>query len=179
MRDMVKIRVATNSATQTKYQPSFRSPKEKHSTPSVTLLPLGKNLIVISVTGPERNVASGYDSTPRTAQLSRLHSKLAALRDDDEYDDDFLRPTNYAIEKAREWLIETNSKLDGLPPGGHVSTIGDGGVRVEWASDNKRIHLVIASDVLGKTYIYHQEGLVYDVDRNVSSMALSKWLRWL
>lgn len=106
---------------------------------------------------------------------SLLQSQLATLQDDDGYDDEFLRPTRHAIEMANKWLAEVAY----LPSGGHVSTVGDGGVRIEWSNDDKRIHLVIAGEVSGRTYIYHQDGSAYGVDRNVSGSNLVNWLRWL
>jgi hypothetical protein len=112
-------------------------------------------------------------------ELSRLHLELSHLYADDEYDEDFLRPTKSAIYKARLWLTKVSRILSDLPMGSHVSTDGSGGVRIEWSVGEKNVRLVIAARPSSKSYIYHEAGSEYGVDRSISPETISRWLKWL
>lgn len=114
-----------------------------------------------------------------TRELSLLMAKLMALFQDDEYDNDFLRPTIYALTRVGRWLIKVNSIILELPSDGYVSTTGDGGLRIEWVKDDKRVHLIVSPDPFGNSYIYHQDNIGYGADKNISPYAIAKWLNWL
>lgn len=112
-------------------------------------------------------------------ELTRLRSAIADLYFDDEYDDEFLRPSAYAFDKSNLLLTKVSHILSGLPGGGYVSTDGAGGIRIEWSVGEKNVRLIIAESQSGKSYIYHEAGSIYDVDRDISPKSVSKWLDWL
>lgn len=118
-------------------------------------------------------------STWGNKELNRLYLELSQLYSDDEYDEDFLRPTKSAIYRARLWLTKVSHMLSGLPTGAYVSTDGSGGLRIEWSIEEKNVRLVIAATPSGKSYIYHEAGSEYGVDRNISPETISQWLNWL
>jgi hypothetical protein len=116
---------------------------------------------------------------PGNYELNQLFSALTALLEDDEYDDDFLRPTTYAIEQVRKWLSQTSQLIVKMPSGGHLSTDGSGGLRVEWAKGSKEIRLIVPATKEQAAFVYHEDGADYGADQNISSLTIAKWLTWL
>jgi hypothetical protein len=133
--------------------------------------------------GEQEPLLNATDASERLKQefkeLTRLHSEISVLCSDDEYDDDFLRPTDYAVRKANLLLANVNNIRLGIPTGGHVSTDGMGGIRIEWSVSEKNVRLVIAESLSGKSYIYHEAGPMYGIDRDISPESVSEWLDWL
>lgn len=116
---------------------------------------------------------------PNHDELNQLFSALTVLLEDDEYDDDFLRPTGYAIEQVRKWLSQVNHIIAKIPSGGHFSTDGSGGLRVEWSKGQKEIRLIVPATKEQVAFIYHEDGTDYGADQTISSHAIAKWLTWL
>lgn len=123
--------------------------------------------------------ATAVSEHNRKTELSRLYSEISHLFSDDEYDGDFLRPTDHAVYSAKLLLTKVKNILSELPVGGYVSTDGSGGLRVDWSAGEKNVRLIIAGSPSGKSYIYHEAGSEYGVDRNVSPEVTSRWLNWL
>ena len=95
----------------------------------------------------------------------------------DDYDEDFLRPTDNAIN-------ETLRLLQGVTFKGWLSTLGDGGIRAEWRNGNREIRLLVgtpsavATPVL-HSYIYYDQDNHYGIDNVTTPERLNEWLKWL
>ena len=93
--------------------------------------------------------------------LSNILSELGDLQSE-ECDDGELAPTDWAISKAKDLLVDAAIELDlryhRPVPRGHVSADSVGGIRIEWVQDDVNVHLVIPanSTINKKFYIYHQ-----------------------
>lgn len=105
---------------------------------------------------------------------------LELLREEDE-DEDLLKPTNYAFDKA--WnLVENASKvLKKKFPKAWVSTDGEGGIRLTWSKlqSEAEVRLICGATPEKRTYIYNEQGAKYGVIEQVSASSLSQWLTWL
>lgn len=87
-------------------------------------------------------------------------------------DDDFLAPTDYAINEAKKLLNDVVLE-------GWLTTSGGGEIRVEWQNDNKHVNLVIASAADKESYLYHDDGPDYHIEKDISIDSVNKWLTWL
>lgn len=117
--------------------------------------------------------------------MESILEQLAQLRVEEQVDDyGILRPTESAFEEAVSLVREAASlaarKWHRTLPHGCVSTDSEGGVRIEWFSPNRAVHLVIPCEPLRETrYIYHEIGNQFDVEYNVTGETLAYWVNWL
>ncbi len=116
--------------------------------------------------------------TKKDAELRTLLSDLAALIQRGDYDEDFVKPTEYAWKKTWELLDTAGKNIDGAFPLGTVYPHGNGGLRIEWIGSEKELRLSISANANGRSYIYHEVGNQYDADYNVSAYNLANWILW-
>lgn len=82
----------------------------------------------------------------RLLALTTLNEQLSALLAADDYDDDFRRPTEAAGRAVSRLLGATASRMEQPIPGGHPSTLGDGGVTLEFDGDGRFVMVLIPPD---------------------------------
>jgi len=112
--------------------------------------------------------------------LEALLSDMGGLlQQDSNYNDDFMKPTEYAFTTTWNLLDQASSIVEGLFPLGTVYPDGDGGLRVEWIRPQRELRLIIPSCEEERHYIYHESGAEYAADYNVSAKSLGNWLNWL
>lgn len=110
--------------------------------------------------------------------LNTMAAELSCiLQDDTSKDEDYLAPTAYAIETAKQVLSE--SRFDGNYPLGDVCADGDGGIRIDWQNGDSYVSLVIPSKSTGKQYIFWQFGSDYSGTYDISGAALRNQLEQL
>lgn len=128
--------------------------------------------------------AANTEPTPATwnefssANLEVLLSDLGSLLQSRDYNENFIRPTNYAIDTAWGLLINANRRLKGALPLGTIYPDGDGGIRIEWIREGLELRSIIPGDATGRSYIYHEASDQYEADHNVSADSLGYWLEW-
>ena len=108
--------------------------------------------------------------------LSDLHDYESTELD---YDDETLKPTDYAFARVRSLLSEADTFLQSAFPLGTVFPDGDGGIRVEWVRPSREIKLIVRSAEDKRSYIFHKQGVEYGGDYDVTSETLGCWLNWL
>lgn len=112
----------------------------------------------------------------RESNRQIIESKLNRLFDED-FDEDFLPPTDEIFKAIKEVLISVNDFL------GYEMTIpsfivadGEGGIRIEWKSNDKQLRLVMSQKIL---YLYFEDSGSYDGITNFNAEQLVEKLRWL
>lgn len=103
----------------------------------------------------------------------------AVLQFTDDYDDEFLRPTDQAFSLTCRLVRSAYSEIREFIPSLYAVADGDGGLRVRWTQGDKEIRLACHALSVEKTYIYHQRNSDYNVDYNINADKLVYWLRWL
>lgn len=124
--------------------------------------------------------AAPRDMEARAAAFWALVQQLVdVMRDEDNFDEECLLPTERAIHAALVFLGDAAVELRTPLPEGALYPDGDGGLRIEWEQDERQIRLVIHRDSSSQDYIYHQERADYALEANVTAHQLAGWIRWL
>lgn len=97
----------------------------------------------------------------------------------DDYDDEFLRPTDHAFSRASHLIGLAYVDIQQQLPLPRTVADGRGGLRLRWLLNNKEVMLACDAEVKGDDYIYHQQDDTYDIERGINAEKLASWLRWL
>lgn len=97
----------------------------------------------------------------------------------DEYDEDFLAPTDFSYQTMRKFLKGLCENFSRPLPIPNFIPDGEGGIRAEWNIRGKEIRLVCPAKFDWKPYIYFEEGDFYDVEKDVKMKSLIKHFIWL
>lgn len=113
--------------------------------------------------------------------INQVLVAIGSLGTSEDYDEDFLKPTESNFTEVLRLIRSLYSKASksDLYPIPHVSADGDGGVRLRWVNGSKEIRLKYNDGSRKKSYIYHQQNDDYDIEYEVNSENLKKWLDWL
>jgi hypothetical protein len=118
-----------------------------------------------------------------SSRAERIPPPLAPLAEllsyGDDYDDDFKRPTGYAVWRVAELLHQVWEGALSNGPAYSMSTLGDGGIRVHFRLNRKTLRLCLPAHRDGAGYIYHRFGNDYGTDSDVSGESLVHWIHWL
>lgn len=115
----------------------------------------------------------------RARRLQSILDELDELRHNQDRDGYAFRPTPYAFEHARRWVITTYSSADRELPRPEFVPDGEGGIDIEWAQDDREVSLSCrAFPTLKGNYIYWQDVEEYDAQA-VTLLGLLERLRWL
>lgn len=106
---------------------------------------------------------------------------IGSLGTSEDYDEDFLKPTESIFTEVLRLINSLYSKTgkNDPYPFPHVSADGDGGIRLRWVNGSMEVRLKYNDGLGKKPYIYHQQNDDYDVEYEVNSENLKKWLDWL
>lgn len=102
---------------------------------------------------------------------------LAELEDEDDYDEEFLQPSQSASDTTQNLLLQAYRNLSDfslLPK--FITADGDGGIRVQWRNNERELRLICATT--GELKLYWQNGNNYDLEEP-SLTNLTKKLKWL
>jgi len=112
----------------------------------------------------------------RDKNWQAIESKLDALLDE-EYDEDFLAPTDYVLESVKKLLSGIN-KFFGyeMPMPSFIIPDREGGIRIEWKLNNKHLRLVLSEK---QRYLYFEKNYKGEVISDFSEKQLVEKLRWL
>jgi len=115
--------------------------------------------------------------------------QIADLAGGDETDEyGILRPSGYALRTTFDLFLGTlMASLEQAVrhdkkrrfPRGCVTTDEQGGLRIEWADEDRAVHLVVPAAQGGRSYIYHELGEAYGTEDRVSGSVLACWLQRL
>ncbi len=125
-----------------------------------------------------RQASQPATDDPQILHRLKLLSGLNELRKDD-YDEDFLAPTEHAYTSARNFMLAAFESLEYALPIPFYVPDGEGGIRVEWVNGTRELGLICAASESRESYLYHEDGDVYDVDEPVTDTILISRLRWL
>lgn len=139
-----------------------------------------------TVSAPKQDAASTTATGKQEARqwrirrdgLTELLSDLASLLQRQDYDEDFVKPTDEAFSKAWDLLNDAGVYVGENFPLGTIYPFGNGGLRIEWIGTEKELRLSISPAADEQSYIYYEHGEHYAPDYNVSAINLAKWLRW-
>jgi hypothetical protein len=109
--------------------------------------------------------------------LEGLDNLLAAR---EEFDDEFVHPTEYAVAAARAIISSTYGRfpdLRALKP--LFSTIGDGSVHVRWRSGDCEVRVLIPPGSAIPVRLYHRRGEEDGVESTVTPEKLARRLNSL
>ena len=110
---------------------------------------------------------------------------LADIRDlmiEEDCDGYVFRPSEHASNSLKTligYVYIHDGQLAERLPKPFISPDGSGGIRVEWSVGERTVSLWHPSSPSARGYIYHSAGDRRDVDRNLSSATLTRWLLWL
>ncbi|MCA1623224.1 MAG: hypothetical protein LC768_17180 [Acidobacteria bacterium] len=105
-----------------------------------------------------------------------IESKLDTLLDE-EYDEDFLPPTDFAFSSVKKLLLSINNFLGyemSIPA--FIVPDGEGGVRIEWKVNNKHLRLALSEK---RMYLYFEHNSKYNGIPDFNAEQLVEKLRWL
>lgn len=109
---------------------------------------------------------------------SELLVLLADLDNEEDYDENFLKPTGIAFSTVRNTLLQAyRSSSNFLPLPKFVLADGDGGIRVEWRNLTRELGLFFSDQ--GELKIYWQEGKNYGLDEATTITNTIAKLKWL
>jgi hypothetical protein len=134
--------------------------------------PEPKRAVLRDFNKQRRHVLLGLIDPNNRAIVSRLLELL-------DYDEDEVRPTNYAFSTAWNLLLTAVWHLPHGLPDAVAYTDEDGGIRCEWRHASRQLRLIVPAESHGRHYIYHEEGDNYSAEDPVSPETLAVWLRWL
>lgn len=104
--------------------------------------------------------------------------QLYELDTDNEYDDDFRRPSRKALTQLLNHLFFVHEIFDTNLLHLHFSTSGDGEIRCETENEGKVVRIVI-NENSEKSYIYYQvHDDFYDADKIVTDESVLWYLAW-
>lgn len=124
-------------------------------------------------------VESNINLEQKNDNIAVLLKELGRLLREEEYDEDFLKPTDYSIRKAVELALTNTSAINATASAPKVSTDGFGGIRIEWRHGNKEVRTIIASNTKQQSYIYYEDPNSYALDPEITPSLVRKRLDWL
>ncbi len=103
---------------------------------------------------------------------------LAELDDEDDYNEEFLMPSESATNATRNVLLQAYRSLANfslLPK--FITADGDGGIRIQWQNEARELRLLCSDE--GTLKLYWQDGNEYDLEKPEVSNIISrfKWLK--
>jgi len=113
-------------------------------------------------------------------ELSITIARLQALLEEEEEDDyGVAKPSIYAYGTALALVSEASRLMASLFRKASTSTDDRGGIRLTWSRPEAEVRLVCAHQSDKPTYLYHEVGNEYEVERDVSASTVAHWLDWL
>lgn len=131
---------------------------------------------LIKSTRVHRQIGALSLSTIRLQSAEPLLRDLEALAKEEDEPDFLNRPTPFAYETAKEFIRSAYTHFVGSAPPPTLGPDGDGGMIVEWQSDQRIVRLVVAPDKNAKTYIYRRANNESAVDHVPSGTILAQRL---
>lgn len=108
-----------------------------------------------------------------------VKSRLEALMEDEDYDEEFKKPTLAAYTAAYDLIKDAGLKLGARFPKAAIFPTERQGIRLQWSCGERQVRLVVASKKTLPTYLYHQDGESYKSEDNPTAHDLACWLNWL
>lgn len=110
--------------------------------------------------------------------MQNFREKLFQLTQD-EYDEEFLAPTNFAYQAILKFLDGLSNSFNRRLPVPCFIPDGEGGIRAEWEIQGRELRLVCPAKPDWKPYLYHEEGNYYDAEKDLKVGTFVKWFSWL
>jgi hypothetical protein len=119
---------------------------------------------------------------PFSSNATMTLKQLVALLEEDETDEyGILQPSQAAFKLAMRLVMEAYEVMGDRFPKATASTDEQGSIRLTWSkpSPECEVRLVCPSYEDLQTYLYHELGETYAVERSVTTSVLIQWLGWL
>ena len=119
---------------------------------------------------------------PSSNDITVTLKRLVALLEEDETDEyGVLQPSQYAFKSVMRLVVDAYEAMGDSFPRASASTDEQGGIRLTWSKQapSGEVRLVCPSDASQQTYLYHELGDNYAVERDVTVSILVQWLEWL
>ena len=136
-----------------------------------------RNLAVIAAAWQVKASQPATDD-PQISHRLKLLSGLDELRKDD-YDEDFLAPTEHAHTRARNFMLAAFESLEHALPTPFYVPDGEGGIRMEWINGTRELGLICPASESREPYLYHEDGDEYGIDEQLTDSVLNERLSWL
>lgn len=119
---------------------------------------------------------------PFSSNTTMTLKRLVALLDEDETDEyGILQPSQAAFKLAMRLVMEAYEVMGDRFPKATASTDEQGSIRLTWSkpSPECEVRLFCPSYDDLQTYLYHELGETYAVEKPVTTSVLIQWLEWL
>ena len=141
---------------------------------------------LLQIIGYDRALSSGILSTadPQKGWPSLSYSRvlqqvkaLCAAPEEDELGR--IRPSDTAVQAARDVAFRMLRLPSGLPEPIDVSTDRDGAIRILWENGTRSLELICPFEPGQKPYLYYSENGQYSIEYDLSDYRLVRLLAWL
>lgn len=137
-------------------------------------------MTLTEITPSQGENSSNKTLTSENAEVSITIARLQALLEEEEEDDyGVAKPSLYAYGTALALVSEASRLMASPFRKASASTDDRGGIRLTWSIPEAEIRLVCAHQSDKPTYLYHEVGNEYEVERDVSASTVAHWLDWL
>lgn len=119
---------------------------------------------------------------PASSDLAVTLKRLITLLEEDETDDyGILQPSQTAFKLAMRFVVEAYESLGENFPRASVSTDEKGGIRLTWSKlePECEVRLICPAHNDQESFLYHELGGIYAVEKSATSSVLVQWLKWL
>lgn len=115
---------------------------------------------------------------PPHNQWESISEELDKVMRDDDYDDDYLPPTEIAFKRVHDLLAEAYQRFGDNLIIPYFVPDGDGGLRVEWEYQGREVRLLWPAQDTNPGNIYFEEGEVCGIEEATPNTFLKR-LDWL
>lgn len=112
---------------------------------------------------------------------SKLFDKIDALLDDEDgdYDDEFLIPTEHAINEMKSLISEIYCIFGNAIDFVKFLPNGKGGVEAVFRKNGRILHLIAPSKGDKNPYLFHKEQSTHKIEQISDTKDLIFWVKWL
>ena len=104
--------------------------------------------------------------------------QLDAVMQDDDYDEDYLAPTESAYGRIKTFLHEAYKAFGEKLQMPYFTPDGDGGLRLRWIVAGREVRLLCPAEADKPCHVYFEEGEDYGAEQATADIFLNR-LKWL
>jgi hypothetical protein len=113
---------------------------------------------------------------PTSVQLTL--ERLEAVLAEEDYDENFLKPTSAAYEFARRLIGAAEPAAPAALQPASPAPVGDGGLAMQWGDQDRYVRLLVPADP-GMAYIYRKAAADRRTFRTLTGTVLADCWKWL
>lgn len=105
---------------------------------------------------------------------------LSRFLGEGEFDEEYLAPTEHALQEARALLRSVYTRPTAYPyPDPSFAALGDGSLSINWRNGARKAHALVPPTDAVPVRLYYREGKADGVDSPLTATALAERLAWL